>query len=321
MSRIVVLRALGLGDLLCAVPALRAVRRAFPDGHVLLATPRALAPIASLSGAVDGVLDARPLRPLPPGAHGATVAINLHGSGPESHGVLLDAAPQRLIAFRHPDVPASGDGPPWPDDEHERARWCRLLEHAGIEADPEDLELDARGLGRLPRRGPTTVVHPGAASAARRWPVERWAAVARSERATGRQVLVTGSPAERPLAREVAARAALPDRAVVAGRTDVGGLAALVAGADRVVCGDTGIAHLASALRTPSVVLFGPVSPRLWGPPPDRAWHRVLWAGRTGDPHAERPDAGLLEIDVVDVVLALADLPAPAPAPVVSPAS
>jgi ADP-heptose:LPS heptosyltransferase len=76
-----------------------------------------------------------------------------------------------------------------------------------------------------------------------------------------------------------------------------------------VVCGDTGVAHLATALRTPSVVLFGPTPPARWGPPADRPWHRVLWAGRTGDPHGRSADDGLLEIDVADVTAALADLP------------
>jgi ADP-heptose:LPS heptosyltransferase len=63
-----------------------------------------------------------------------------------------------------------------------------------------------------------------------------------------------------------------------------------------VACGDTGVAHLASALRRPSVVLFGPTSPSRWGPPP-LPIHRVIWTGREGDPHADRPDPGLLEIE------------------------
>ena len=111
------------------------------------------------------------------------------------------------------------------------------------------------------------------------------------------------------LARRVARGAGLPDRAVYAGRTDVLGLAALVAAAGRVVCGDTGVAHLATALRTPSVVLFGPISPALWGPPPDRPRHRALWAAGTGDPHGEEPDPGLLRIRVAKVVEALSTLP------------
>ena len=154
-----------------------------------------------------------------------------------------------------------------------------------------------------------TLVHPGAASPSRRWPPERFAEVIRSEIGHGRRVIVTGGPDEAGLAHDVAARAGLPDSAVHAGQGGVLTIARLVDAADRVVCGDTGIAHLATALRTPSVVLFGPTSPALWGPPPDRPWHRALWAGTSGDPHGQLPDPGLLAIDVDQVTTALADLP------------
>jgi len=75
-----------------------------------------------------------------------------------------------------------------------------------------------------------------------------------------------------------------------------------------VVCGDTGVAHLATAFATPSVVLFGPTPPDRWGPVTDGP-HRVLWAGREGDPHAADADPGLVEIPVDAVLDALATLP------------
>jgi ADP-heptose:LPS heptosyltransferase len=154
-----------------------------------------------------------------------------------------------------------------------------------------------------------TVVHPGATSAARRWPPERFAAVARAERAAGRRVVVTGGPDEALLARRVAAAAGLPSSAVLAGRTDVGAMAALVAAAGRVVCGDTGVAHLATALGTPSVLVFGPTSPQAWGPPAAlRDRHRVVWAGHTGDPHGATPHEGLLRIAPERVIEELAGL-------------
>jgi ADP-heptose:LPS heptosyltransferase len=129
-------------------------------------------------------------------------------------------------------------------------------------------------------------------------------------------VLVSGVAAEAPLARELAERAALPSAANRAGTTlDVLDLARLVASAGRVVCGDTGIAHLATALRIPSVVLFGPTDPARWGPPPERPWHRVLWTGVVGDPHAGATDPGLLQIGPGDVRDALSALGAPAPSP------
>jgi len=303
----VVLRALGLGDLLTALPALRALRDAFPAHRLTLAAPRSLAPLARLSGAVDEVVDTAPLAPLDSALHDAEVAVNLHGRGPQSHGVLLAARPRHLLAFEHVEVSESRGGPTWRGEEHEVVRWCRLLEESGIRTDPSRLDLTP------PESGPSlrgaTVVHPGAASAARRWPPERFAAVARAERRAGRDVVVTGSSGEVELGRAVARDAGLSSKAVLAGRTGLLELAAVVAAADRVVCGDTGVAHLATAFGTPSVVLFGPTSPREWGPPAERSRHRTLWTGRTGDPHAAETDPGLLEIAVADVLEALRGLP------------
>jgi ADP-heptose:LPS heptosyltransferase len=308
---VVVLRALGLGDLLTAVPALRALADAFPRHPRLLAVPTALAPLARRTGAVDEVVPAEGLdQPLSRLLHGAGLAVNLHGRGPESHNLLLATEPRRLLAFAHPAVPASSKGPRWRADEHEVARWCRLLEESGIAADPRRLGIELPP-GPLPHGArDATLVHPGAASPARRWPAERFAAVARAEARAGRPVVVTGGPDEVALAHEVATRAGLPKGAVHAGQNGVLALGRLVAAAGRVVCGDTGVAHLATALGTPSVVLFGPTSPALWGPPADRPWHRALWASSSGDPHGQLPDPGLLAIAVDQVLEALGDLPA-----------
>jgi ADP-heptose:LPS heptosyltransferase len=302
---VVVLRALGLGDLLTAVPALRALRAARPEHRLLLAAPEPLRPLAELAGVE--LVHATALAPLPRRLHGAALLVNLHGRGPQSHAVALAALPRRLLAFRHPEHPWSAGLPEWRAGEHEVARWCRLLDEAGIPADPDALALPAPAA--TVAHG-ATVIHPGAASGARRWPAARFAAVARHERAAGRDVLVTGGEGERALACEVAQQAGLAADAVLAGRTSLGELAAVVAGAGRVVCGDTGVAHLATAFDVPSVVLFGPTAPDEWGPPPvRRERHRVLWAGATGDPHADRPHDGLLEIAVDDVVAALDALP------------
>lgn len=312
---LVVLRALGLGDLLTAVPALRALAHAFPDHRRLLAAPAVLGPLARLTGAVHATVDTAPLAPLRPSLCGADVAVNLHGRGPQSHRVLLATRPRRLIGFAHPAVRCTRTSPPWLAEDHEVVRWCRLLAAHGIAADPERLELGPPGIGAVaPERRNATILHPGAASPARRWPADRWVAVARSEAERGRPVLVTAGPGEEGLAAAVVRAAGVAGGSggpvSPAGPTDLLHLAALVAAAERVVCGDTGVAHLATAFGTPSVILFGPTSPDRWGPPPGRTIHRVLWAGREGDPHGAEPDPGLLRIGVDVVVDALATLPA-----------
>jgi ADP-heptose:LPS heptosyltransferase len=303
--RLVVLRALGLGDFLTAVPALRALAAAFPRHRRLLLAPAWIEPLAALlGGAIEEVVDVEGRRAvpsaLPPAVHGADIAVNLHGRGPQSHAALAGTRPGRLIEFACGDV----RGPAWRDGEHEVARWCRLLAESGIPADPANLDLDPPPA--TVRHG-ATVLHPGAAAPARRWPTDRWAAVARAERAAGRSVIVSAGPGEEEAAASTAAAAGLPPSAVRAGGglTD---LARLVGGAGRVACADTGVAHLATALGVPSVVLFGPAPPSEWGPPPGRPRHRVLWAGRRGDPNGPAPDPGLLEIGPAQVVAELAAL-------------
>ncbi|MEV0154437.1 glycosyltransferase family 9 protein, partial [Micromonospora sp. NPDC050686] len=147
----------------------------------------------------------------------------------------------------------------------------------GIPADRTDLALRQPEPAGQPTGA--TVLHPGSKIEAKRWPAERFAALARELADRGHRVVVTGSPDERALAALVAAGAGLPADAVLAGRTDVGALAALVAHARLVVSGDTGVAHLATGYATASVVLFGPVPPARWGPPAGRPRHRVLWGG------------------------------------------
>jgi ADP-heptose:LPS heptosyltransferase len=305
---VLVLRALGLGDLLTAVPALRGLRRAYPQARLLLATDPTLRDLVDLAGVADGVVPARGLDPPAYDGPPPEVAVNLHGRGPQSHRLLTDLHPERLVAFGCAE--AGFDGPRWRRDEHEVARWCRLVDETlGPVADPADLRLAAPA-GEEGFTG--VLVHPGAAQGARRWPPERYAAVARRLADRGESVWVTGSPAERGLAESVATGAGLDRRCVLAGTTPLHRLAALVSRASLVVCGDTGMAHLATAFATPSVVLFGPTPPAWWGPPSDGP-HVALWHGRQpGDPWADDPDPALLEI-TVDEVTAVCESLLPAP--------
>ena len=270
-----------------------------PDAELVLAAPEVLAPLVSSSGMVDGLVDTSGPRTPAWSGPPPDIAVDLHGRGPESHAALAALGPGRLIGFGCPEL--GHPGPVWVPDEHERERWCRLVrDELHVVADPDDVRLDApSGPAIIPR---AVVLHPGAASAARQWPVERFADVARWAGAAGLDVAVTGGRDEAGLGREVARVAGLPSYAVLAGRTDLLQLARQVAASRLVVCGDTGVAHLASAFGVPSVVLFGPVPPREWGPPPGGP-HVALWKGtRRGDPHGISVDPALLEITVGEVV-------------------
>jgi len=346
---VLVLRALGLGDALTGVPALRGLRRARPGSLLVLAGPPGPGELLRRRGAVDRVLPVDGVRALDEGAVLASVhehpqvlppgrcvelAVNLHGRGPQSARALralLDERGRETAQVLGHRCPPAGleDGPEWDPDAPEVERWVRLVSGAGGACSAADLALPPPVDGATGAAGAppadlegAVVLHPGAASASRRWPVERWAAVAGHLLARGSRVVLTGGPAEAVLTAEVARLATVrrPGRqgpVDLAGRCDLEQLAGLLAEARGLVCGDTGVAHLATALRTPSVLLFGPVPPSAWGPAVDHHLHRVLWSaapGYRGDPHGDELDPALAATTVADVLTALAQLP-PRPQP------
>ncbi|MEN8583407.1 glycosyltransferase family 9 protein [Burkholderia sp. RS01] len=299
---LLVLRALKLGDLLVAVPALRALQRAYPDHRLVYAAQGWLEEALELVGGYE-LLPTHGLDvpiPIEPGR--VDVAVNLHGCGPESEARLSALAAHTVIGHRT----AARPGPRWVDGIHERERWTRLLRWHGIEADSADYRLHPPAVAS-PCPG-ATVLHVGAAYGSRLWPGERFAGVARKLAAEGHQIVFTGSTAERQRAVEVAHMAGLGEDVVLAGRLRLSEFAACIGEAGLVISADTGAAHLASAYSRPSVVLFGPAPAEAWGPPPGP--HVVLTDARVrrGDAFAATPDPALLAVTVQDVLAAAREL-------------
>ncbi|KQO82834.1 glycosyl transferase [Frigoribacterium sp. Leaf263] len=302
------LRALKLGDLLVAVPALNAVVRERPEHRIVLAVPGWLEPIADLVPGLDVLWPTPGLdHPLGIASGRLDTVMNLHGNGPESRRALEQLDARVRLGHESP----GWTGPTWEDGVLERHRWARLATEHGMPADEGDISID-RPCVPSPAPG-AVVVHVGAFYASRHWPVDRFARVVRSFRDDGHRVVLTGSTAERARALDVAASAGLTDvevaEHVLAGAIDLAQMASLVADAALVVSVDTGAAHLASAYSTPSVVLFGPAPPEEWGPPATGP-HVVLTdaASRVGDTFGSEPDPALLAVSAADVVSAGRDV-------------
>nr|WP_138444094.1 glycosyltransferase family 9 protein [Sinomonas susongensis] len=300
---LLVLRALKLGDLLVSVPGLRGLRAGFPDHELVLAAPKWLEPVVPLVGGINRHLPTPGLDDPIPYAGRVDVAVNFHGKGIESRTRLEELLPEHRIGHRAP----GWAGPEWDDTLHERERWVRLLSWHGLPGSADDYRL-------LPPEAPApadgaTLIHVGAAHGSRRWPVERFAGVARELHYRGHDVLVTGGEEDRTRAAAVAHGAGLPETAVVAGRWDLPSFFAAVAAARLVVTADTSAGHIATAYGTPSVIIFGPATPEQWGPPEDGP-HVVLTdpAVRHGDPFADLPDPAMLAVwpgHVLDAVARL----------------
>ncbi|MCW3844189.1 glycosyltransferase family 9 protein [Micromonospora yasonensis] len=297
VRRVAVVRLrVGLGDLLCGVPALRAVRRARPDLHVTLVTWPETAPVVRRMAAyVDRLLPfpgfsgipERPVHeagwaPFLRAAGRFDLAVQAYGDNPAANRVC-DALDARHVAGFWP---TGSPGPPpaghlrYPHDVHEIDRHLRLVAHLGVPvgagAGVRALEFPIRSADRaadvaLRRRhgltaGHYAVVHPGATSPSRRWPAARFAGVADHLAARGLRVVLTGVPAEREV---TAAVRRLTRRPTVdlTGATSLGGLALLLRHAAILVANDTGTAHLAAAVGTPSVTVYLSGDPVRWSHP------------------------------------------------------
>ncbi|MBE0475909.1 MAG: glycosyltransferase family 9 protein [Coriobacteriia bacterium] len=289
---VVVVRALpGVGDFLCAVPALRALRRAAPGARLtLIGLPSVSGLVEAFAPLIDELLpfpgypgipevplnredlerflrDARERR--------FDLAVQMHGNGSAMNGFLLELGAREVLGYRMPCAPAHPGLAPYDPGLPEVSRWVRLVSGAEggtgervrypvARSDREEARrlLEAAGLGP----GGYACLHPGAAAAERRWAPEGFVRVAEEVVAAGVGVALTGTAEEAPACEAVVGAARVPVADLCAS-TSLGVLAAVLQGARLVVCNDTGVAHLAAAVEAPTVVVYtGASDPRRWAP-------------------------------------------------------
>lgn len=301
--KVAVFRALQLGDLLCAVPALRALRNGYPDAQItLIGLPWAQGFVRRFARLVDrfvefpgfpGLPEREPnLVALPPFLSDAQaahydLAIQMHGRGDLTNSIVASFGARSTAGF----YPPGGPSPdplrflPWPESGTEIHRCIALADFLGLPRSGDRLEFpldddeidDAKALLARHRLAPQefVCVHPGARLYTRRWPSEYFAAVAKDIVRCGFRVVLTGSGEETLIARRIGRE--LPAGHVVdlAGRTKLGVFASLLRHARLLVSNDTGVSHVAAALRVPSVVISCGADPRRFAPL-DRALHEVL---------------------------------------------
>ncbi|MGY1812679.1 glycosyltransferase family 9 protein [Blastococcus sp. SYSU D00820] len=334
----------GLGDLLCSLPALRRLRAARPDLTVTLVTWERMAPVVERMGdAVDELLPFPGAAGIPDGpvdeagrapflAAAAErrfdLAVQAYGDRPAANAVTAALGARLTGGF----APTGWNPPPgtealhlrYPVHLHEAERHVRLLEHLGLPAggppemtfpvtaaDEAEHAATLRAAGLVP--GGYAVLHPGASSPTRRWPAARYAAVGDALAADGLAVVVTGVPGERAISAAVVAAMRAP-AVDLTGATSLGGLAALLRDAAVLVGNDTGSAHLAAAVGGRGVTVFLPGDPVRWAHRGPRARALVADVPCAPCPHLVCPiDFRCADsVRVPDVVAAARDLAAAA---------
>ncbi|MEW5895795.1 MAG: glycosyltransferase family 9 protein [Candidatus Omnitrophota bacterium] len=303
INKIAVLRALQLGDLLCAVPALRALRQRFPQSEIsLIGLPWSKEFVQRFHMYVDHFIEFPGFPSLPEREPDMNMfpefirqcrekhfdlVIQMHGNGIILNA-LLPLLNSRLTAgFFKNEIfaPENDTFMSWPEQGHEIHRLLKLMEFLGIPSQGDALEFpvcqnDTDTLNHIFTREKISFnrfvcVHPGAQVPARRWSHERFAAVADRIYRKGYNIVFTGSAHERALISKISSLMRYPSYNL-AGKTSLGSLAVLLSRSSLLIGNDTGVSHIAAAMKTPSVIIVTGSDPERWRPL-DQYLHQALF--------------------------------------------
>lgn len=298
-ARILLVQLADIGDLILTTPALTALREARPDAHLTLLTSAHAAPILEGTGLVDAILTLERQQMNSSAAFFRPANLRrlwrLRGA-PFEAAVFFHHFTLRLGTFKFALIAwMSGarriigldQGNGWflterVQDEgfgarHQAQYWLDLAARLG--ADPSPRPARAAFSEVLPAALPPTrarrvVIHPGSGgySLARRWDAAQFAAVAdKLHQEDGVEIVLVGGHSDGAEAVRAAMRSEALD---LSGKTSLGELAAVIRSADLFIGADSGVMHLAAAVGTPVVAIFGPSNADAWGPwtPEGRSW-------------------------------------------------
>ena len=308
IERLVIFRALQVGDMLCAVPALRAIRAALPDAHItLIGLPWAAQFASRFARYIDDFV-AFPGHPALPEqaaredelpafyeqmrARKFDLALQMHGSGQISNRIVAEFGAKLVagcIVQGRKEVDRNIDSACFMEYLEEGAEPLRLLKLAEFLGAPsmgshlefplteqDERELMGSGLCEGLAYGDYLCIHPGARIRDKCWPPARFSEVADTlAEEFGLKVVLTGSAKEADLTATVAEH--MQHKAInAAAPISLGAMAVLMSRARLLVCNDTGVSHIAAGLRLPSVVVFSKADMQRWAPL-DQDLHRCIW--------------------------------------------
>jgi ADP-heptose:LPS heptosyltransferase len=310
IKKIGVFRALQLGDMLCIIPAMRALRAAYPQAEiVLLGLPWAKSFTERFSDYFDRFIHfpgypGLPEQPFDPAsfadflpriqAEQFDLILQMQGNGSVVNSMVQLLGAKQTAGFKIAGhyAPENGLFLPYPDSLHEIERHVLLMEYLRIPSQGVNLEFpltddDLVELNSLyPNLQPQQYicVHPGSRGAWRQWPVEHFAALADYCVEQGFAVIVTGTKDELQIVDAVISKMKYaPVNA--AGKTSLGAIGALIKNAAMLISNCTGVSHIAAAFKTPSIVISMDGEPERWGPM-DKHLHRTINWLKVPDFHA-----------------------------------
>jgi len=269
LSRILVIRGGAIGDFILTVPALRLLREAFPSSHIQVLGYKHIVALAEMSRYANATrsIEYAPLSSFfSNGAQLPTELVTYFGSFQQVISYLFD--PDNIFAANLRQAGARNlivGSPKITDQEHAARQLARPLEQLALY-----LEDPAAILSPPAPREPDSsliAIHPGSGGEAKNWPLSRWIAVVEAllSADSNRRILLIGGEAD--VARVDRLRAILPNERVQCAQSlPLVELAARLQNCSLFLGHDSGISHLAAAVGTPSILLFGPTDPAIWAP-------------------------------------------------------
>jgi ADP-heptose:LPS heptosyltransferase len=306
---IAIFRALQLGDMLCAVPAVRALRNAYPHARItLIGMSWSESFVDRFPHYFDDFIHFPGYPGLPEqpfdlksfisflervNKESFDLLVQMHGNGSVINPLMPMLGARCMAGYRQEGrwCPDESTFINYPEGIPEIERHLRLVDFLGIPSQGDHLELPVydkehksfESLCRLHglEKGKYVCVHPGARDNKRWWSPENFAEVADAIAERGYRIVITGTAIEREAVGQVAA--AMKHPAVeLAGKTDLGTLAVLVKNARLLLSNDTGVSHIAAAVKTPSIVIFLASDPSRWAPL-NRKLHLVVLPEEAGN--------------------------------------
>lgn len=296
IKKIAVFRALQLGDLLCAIPAIRALRRAYPDAEItLLGLPWAASFVQRFHAYFDRFIHFPGYPDLPEQEYNEEafqfflqrvcnerfdLVLQMQGNGTIVNQLVHQMNARFVAGFHNGDDYAQEElFLPYPNFGSEVNRHLLLMKHLGIPDAGAHLEfplfqndyIELENLLLPVTAGKYVCIHPGSRGSWRQWPPAYFALLADYMNQQGYMPVITGTTDEMDITREV--RKCLRQPAIdLTGQTSLGALAALIKDAFFLVSNCTGVAHIAAAVRTPGIIISMDGEPHRWGHP----IHRVI---------------------------------------------
>jgi len=291
IRKIAVFRALQLGDMLCAVPAFKTLRLAYPDAEIcLVGLPWAQSFTDRFSNYFDRFIEFPGYPGLPEQNYRSAaiveflasmqreefdLVIQMQGNGSYVNPMTELFGGKYLAGYYRKEeyYPDSDLFMLYPNYGSEIERHLSLMNHLGLASVSPDLEFplndrDQAEFGALEQdfSGDNFIcVHPGSRGSWRQWPTKHFAAIADYCFGQGYQIVLTGTESEKSLTEEVEALMSHP-AINLAGKTTLGSMGVLISKAAMLVSNCTGVSHMSAAFKTPSIVISMDGEPERWAP-------------------------------------------------------